>query len=274
MNQPIPSQLPEPSGETDQEERSHNPYIVAAILALSIVVLLFYRLSGSQVVPGDAVANSTAVTRRVNPSYIVVDVGGEVLRPSVYRLRVGSRVFDAIASAGGLTDKADKRRVNMAARLRDEMKLFVPAVGEVDPSGSASPEPMVPEQPPEDVPAQPYEEPVPESSEDQPAPQAKNTPAAAILPPPAPLETARPVDPSPAPEAPPPVLAPAAKVSINRASAEELEELPGVGPKLANDIVNYRKGPPPRAFTSLEELTQVPGIKQATFEKLQPYIKL
>ena len=56
-----------------------------------------------------------------------------------------------------------------------------------------------------------------------------------------------------------------AKININTASAEELAQLKGVGPKYADAIVKYReeKG----KFASPEDITNVPGIGQKTFEK-------
>lgn len=268
--------LPEPEPEPP-EERNHNPYIVAAILALSIVVLLFYRLSGSQVVDSDP----TVVGISKQSNHIIVDVDGAVERPGVYRLRVGSRVFDAIASAGGLKPDADKRQVNMAKKLRDEEKLIVPVIGQVLPSPSPSlTETPDPEENPEhyDLPGEddgpPVEEPVGEltPAPELPEPVPSLSPAS---PSPAttPATSASPVAVSTPPPAPP-VVPPSAKVSINRATADQLETIPGLGAKLALEIVNYRKGPPPRAFTSLEELTLVPGLKQSKYEEILPYLKL
>ncbi len=57
----------------------------------------------------------------------------------------------------------------------------------------------------------------------------------------------------------------AVKININTASAEELTQLQGIGPKYAAKIVEYRDQNEP--FASPEDLMKVPGIGQKTFEK-------
>ena len=56
-----------------------------------------------------------------------------------------------------------------------------------------------------------------------------------------------------------------AKIDINRASAEELTQLTGVGPNHAAAIVAFREKNGP--FKEPEDLMQVPRIGQKTFEK-------
>ncbi|WP_237396423.1 DUF655 domain-containing protein [Okeania sp. KiyG1] len=55
------------------------------------------------------------------------------------------------------------------------------------------------------------------------------------------------------------------KINLNTATAKELETLPGVGPKLAERIIQARQNKP---FTSLDDLDQVPGIGPKILEKL------
>lgn len=60
---------------------------------------------------------------------VVVDVEGAVRRPGVYRLAAGARTDDAIRRAGGLTARADRIGVNLAARVVDGGEVVVPERG-------------------------------------------------------------------------------------------------------------------------------------------------
>lgn len=59
-------------------------------------------------------------------------------------------------------------------------------------------------------------------------------------------------------------------ININRASASQLQMLPGIGPKLAEQIIKLRteRG----GFARLEELLDVSGIGQKKFEKIKDLI--
>jgi competence protein ComEA len=58
-------------------------------------------------------------------------------------------------------------------------------------------------------------------------------------------------------------------VDLNTADAEELDELPGVGPSTAEAIMEHRRinG----SFDTVEELEEVPGINPVTLEKIKPF---
>lgn len=64
----------------------------------------------------------------------------------------------------------------------------------------------------------------------------------------------------------------AIKLSINAAGPDDLVDLPGIGPVLADRIIAYRlqRG----GFDSLEELKNVKGVGDKLFEKILPHIRL
>ena len=61
---------------------------------------------------------------------ITVDVKGAVKSPGIYDLPVGSRVNDAVQKAGGLTEQADSKSLNLAQKVSDEALVYVPTKGE------------------------------------------------------------------------------------------------------------------------------------------------
>ena len=62
------------------------------------------------------------------------------------------------------------------------------------------------------------------------------------------------------------------RVNVNRASAQELEEVPGLGPVLARRIVDYRESHGP--FREVEDLLDVSGIGEKKLAGLREYVAL
>lgn len=62
------------------------------------------------------------------------------------------------------------------------------------------------------------------------------------------------------------------KISVNMANADTLVQVPGIGPKTAEKIVSYRSEN--GNFNTLNELTNVKGIGDKSFQKMKPYLKL
>jgi competence protein ComEA len=136
---------------------------------------------------------------------VVVDVKGAVRRPGVYRLAAGARVYDAVRRAGGLTARADRIGVNLAARVADGGEVVVPARGGAMRAGAA------------------------------PTAAAGGSDNAT---------SDRPLS-----------------LDLNTATAQELEQLDGVGPAIAANIVAYREQH--GGFASVDELDEVSGIGEA-----------
>jgi competence protein ComEA len=71
------------------------------------------------------------------PAPLVIYVTGAVQSPGVYEFAPGSRVRDAIDSAGGFSPSAEPETLNLAAPLEDGMRLDVPEVKPTLSSGMA-----------------------------------------------------------------------------------------------------------------------------------------
>lgn len=107
-----------------------------------ILLFLLLFLTGCDLSPGGKVLSQTETLDKTKENVSVIEesstdaeketagqiwvhVCGEVKNPGVYSLSAGSRVFDAIEAAGGLTKKADENSLNLAASLEDESKVYV-----------------------------------------------------------------------------------------------------------------------------------------------------
>jgi competence protein ComEA len=122
-------------------------FVLAAVLAIGAFLVAASAPRGEVTVDGGTTFAASGSPRgsAVAPSgaaELVVDVQGAVLRPGVHRLDPGSRVGDAIASAGGYGPRVDAERagreLNLAAALKDGDRIVVPSRD--DPLGPAGPE--------------------------------------------------------------------------------------------------------------------------------------
>lgn len=65
------------------------------------------------------------------PEEIYVHVAGRVKSPGLVKLPSGSRVIDAVNACGGMFEDADMNNINLAKKLADEDRVYIPYVGEV-----------------------------------------------------------------------------------------------------------------------------------------------
>ena len=163
------------------------------------------------------------------PERAVVYVAGEVLRPGVYALPASARAVDALHAAGGPAGDADLVAVNLAEPLVDGEEIVVRPKGASVSLGS--------------------------SVAAGPARTGRGHRSA---------RGSRRRRGSRSRKAPP-----GEAVDLNRADAVALEELPGVGPALAERIVAFRElnGP----FASLDDLLDVNGMSESRLQELAPY---
>ena len=112
---------------------------MAGLAGLALLVAAVVLLTRSDdTVPVRIVAPQPAAPTIAGPAGgIRVQVGGAVRLPGVYAMSEGDRVMDAIAAAGGVSPRADLSAINLARRVQDEARYYVPAVGETPPAEPA-----------------------------------------------------------------------------------------------------------------------------------------
>ena len=122
-------------------------------VALSIVGLIFlvYGLISSLGVNNASeslVFQDSSVDARQEASasakkaqQILVDVEGAVVKPGVYALQTNARIRDGLIAASGLSSNANRewvaKNLNLAAKLVDGAKIYVPALGQETKGSSA-----------------------------------------------------------------------------------------------------------------------------------------
>ncbi|WP_303974036.1 helix-hairpin-helix domain-containing protein [Streptococcus merionis] len=121
--------------------------ITAALAGLGLMIgaafVLFNQPTQAEQVPSvtalasqvDSTSDSSAEetplpSKEEESKTIMVDVKGAVQKPGLYKLEAGSRLADAVAEAGGLSEEADSKSINLAQKLRDEAVVYVAKQGE------------------------------------------------------------------------------------------------------------------------------------------------
>jgi competence protein ComEA len=147
--EPVESTTPDTAEPRPGQRPIPWPAVAAAALVASVAIAAFLLAGRSDPVigvdgatglgPSFGLAESSADPALGGGPELVVEVGGAVTRPGVYRLPPGSRVGDAIVAAGGFGAGVDAaaadRQLNLAAMLRDGDEVRVPTRGEAAATG-------------------------------------------------------------------------------------------------------------------------------------------
>jgi competence protein ComEA len=153
------------------------------------------------------------------PLTFAVQVAGAVAKPGVISATQGLVVQEAIEMSGGLTPDADTSRINLAARLIANSRLYVPTRDESVGETTLGPYSV------------------------------------------AATQSIQPLASSGSP-----------RIRLNAATENELDQLPGVGPKTARAIIDFRSSI--GGFTSVDQLIDVKGIGPKKLEQIRPFVSL
>lgn len=192
----------------------------------------------SAIATGSSSGPASSARATVAPRKIFVHVIGRVKKPGVFEMEAGTRLKDALHWAGGVLPDADLEAINLAEPLEDGRQYRVPqrqSAGHI----AASPSTEAPR-----VQAQVLATPRP----------SRTTPRA-VAGQASPRATS--------------AKAPPAPIDLNRATLEEMQQLPGVGPATAQRILDYRSEI--GGFKSVDDLDGVKGIGPKKLDKIRPY---
>jgi len=99
------------------------------------------KASGSKNPNGSGNPNGHASSENIQEIYVYMC--GAVENPGVYRCGAGTRVNAAVALAGGLAAEADPSQINLARKLIDGERIYIPKIGEKPISAAGPPEQAV-----------------------------------------------------------------------------------------------------------------------------------
>lgn len=206
---------------------------IAVLLTGCIITSLISTNDKAKALPGSSLqsAQSAVTSKATQGKTVRVQVSGAVLEPGIYDVPASCRVEEAIAAAGGLTENADSERVNLVRKVRDGMQIRVPAQKAARTSRTQRKNAQA---------TAGYSASSTKKVGSTRAGAEKNNSAVQI-------------------------------VRINSASVSELQQLPGIGPALAQRIVDTRSR---GRFASVEDLLRVPGIGKAKLAKLRDYVEV
>ncbi|MCF6460615.1 helix-hairpin-helix domain-containing protein [Clostridium sp. Cult3] len=120
-----------------KKERTVIILLIMVIVLLSIISFFNKNYStvtkdelGDEVDPEDLLIELEEPENETEDGIIMVHISGQVYNPGLVELPSNSRVIDAVNLAGGLKKDADLDKINLAKKLADEEKIYIPKIGE------------------------------------------------------------------------------------------------------------------------------------------------
>lgn len=224
-----------------------NIIILTTFLVVFIISLIIYK---PQNVESKVEKESILVIENKKeenlPISFSVDVKGAVKKPGVYNFNEGDMIIDAIKAAGGILKNATTKNINLSKKLKSEMVIYIFTNSELKKKTTSNPIiTKIPECVCETIEINNCLEDINNEQEEvQKENEEKENNSAETI------EKNK-------------------KIDINKASLEELQTLPGIGPSKAQAIIKYREE---TTFITIEDLMNVSGIGTAFFEKLKHLI--
>lgn len=203
-------------------------------ILLVLALLLFFFAGGDDTVTvtddeGSVSENAVSYDESSDSGYgtqsgsaggiIYVDIGGEVNSPGVYEVSEGTRLFQLIEKAGGLTEEADIDVINRAEPVYDGQKILIASYEESEDAAKTA-----------------------QTTSDSNSYATQNS------------------------------SADDERVNINTADSVTLQTIPGIGPSKAERIIEYRNTV--GRFDKIEDIKNISGIGDKTFDSIKAYIKV
>lgn len=223
--------------------------------ALFVVALIIAFAAGSWITHSAMPAPDASTLVTPSSSFeepVVIQISGQVKHPGIYKLPFNSRVYQAISKAGGLLPDANTEAINLADWVKDGSQIIVPAKSTYTPDKETAESDEAPKTYSLGLDSSTPSTSTPKSTY---IPETKSAPHKSTQKKPPKSTTKQP---------------PSSPIDLNRATSEELQQLPGVGPAMSKRILQYRKEN--HGFTSVDDLDNVRGIGPKTLEKIRPFV--
>ncbi|MCF7927105.1 MAG: ComEA family DNA-binding protein [Candidatus Izimaplasma sp.] len=112
-----------------------NYYPLIIILVLISLSITSFLKPGE---PTESFIPERKENRKVEVTFIYVDLKGQIKHPGVYKVEEHLRLFQVINLAGGLTSDAYLRNINLSAALHDQQVIYIPTENDVKQSDDSS----------------------------------------------------------------------------------------------------------------------------------------